>query len=246
MADEISESKRRRWRRVPKRRRNMKRALKFAGLGLLLAVLAFGAWRGFGLFRTHRQITTARGMMQKGDYANASIALRRVLARNPRDIEAVRMMADLTETVASRAAIGWRRQIVRMEPGVIANDLAFARVALRFGDRESAEVALAGVSEAGRQTPAYHELAVKLSAQSRQPAGARAHLEEAARLDPRNAVYQFNLILLDLRSNIPATQELARSKMEELAKAPQTQGMATRALIEDALTAIVFAVVFVV
>ena len=213
----------------------MKRALKYGAIGLVLAVLAFGAWRGFGLFRNHRQLTTARGMMQTGDYANASIALRRVLARNPRDIEAVRMMADLTETVASRAAIGWRREMVRLEPGVDVNQLAFARVALRFGDRESAEVALEGVSEAGKGTAAYHEMAVKLAEQSRHSAEARAHLKEAARLDPENAVYQFNLTLLDLRSNIPATQKRARSKMEELAKSPQTEGMATRALIEDAL-----------
>jgi tetratricopeptide (TPR) repeat protein len=144
------------------------------------------------------------------------------------------MMAEIAEQSGASEAIYWRRLVAQLEPNVPANFIALANTALRFNEVASAEYALNQVNEAGRQSPAYHEAAARLGSVRRQPKDAESHIAEAARLDPTNETYQFQLACFRLSSTVPETRKQAMAAIEKVVANDTLRRPALRALMQAA------------
>ncbi len=221
------------------RRKRRRLLLQRILIGLAaLAVLALMGWGGllaFKVWRVQHTVHRARTLLDKKNYADAALSLRWALQRNPRDIEATRMMAEIAAANGERAEIYWRRKVAELQPGVLENWIASANAALRFKEVPAAQEALAHVDEAGKQTSTFHEAAARLAAELRESALARSNVAEAARMDPKNERFQLELATLNLGSPNLETRKEARAVVELHAANPKLRRGALRALIQEAL-----------
>ena len=224
-------------RRSRRKRRKLifKRVLIGLGVIAFLALAGKGALSGYKVLRDHRTMNRARASLEKKSYGEALLSLRIALQRNPRDIEATRMMAELAAETGERAEVFWRHKVAELQPGVLENWIACANAAVRFKDVPAAQEALAGIDEAGKQTAAYHEVAGHLALLLREPGLVKSSVAEAVRIDPKNERLQLEKAALDMGSPDPETRQQARAAVELHAANPTLRSGALRALIHEAL-----------
>src|SRR4051794_6350761 len=111
------------------------RKLAIALVGCTVILLAsYAGYRGYKVWKRDHQITMARQFIAKSDTRNAVLSLQQVLAANPRNIEATRMMAELMEASRSQRALIWRSRLVDLNPGSVDDRLALAQTAVAFRD----------------------------------------------------------------------------------------------------------------
>lgn len=211
--------------------------MKWWLLRLLLLVLLGTAgalgWRQYREFRKNRLVDRAQSMIEQKDYTQAMVSVRRALALNPRDVGVIRMMVGLTRSAKTKEELFWHRVLSDREPGVSANDLAWADCALRFSERLIAEQALSRVDEAGRSTAAFHNATGRLAEMSGRFPQAEAHLAEAAKMEPENVAYQIHLGIVRLLAGEPAQMEEARQILQKHLSDPALRNIIARALLND-------------
>ena len=188
---------------------------------LIVLVLAIGGggyagYQGYKSARQAKLIKQTRKYLAKSDPRRALLCLRRALRYNSRDIEACRLMAELTETGRSPAALVWRSRVVELNPRSLDDRLALAQTAMALSDYASATNALAAVDQAGKKTAAYHNIAGAVAAAGNQPAQAEAHFLEAARLEPQNLVPQLNVSVVRLQGTNDQALAEARSTLKRI------------------------------
>ena len=205
----------------------------------IVALVCLGAgylgYRGYVSARQARLLKQARAFLAKPNPRKAYLTLQRALRYNPKDVDACRLMAELTERAGSSAALLYRSRVVEVEPHSLDDRLALALTAMRFHDYASATNALEGADAAGRKTAAYHNVAGTVAAQVNRVAEAEAHFLEASRLDPTNQVLQLNLAELRLRGTNAQSASEARAMLASIASSNSTlRCIALRALLFDA------------
>jgi len=165
-------------------------------VGLLL--LGYSAYRGYQVWKQSHGMAMARAYFAKGDGRNTILSLQEVLHTNPRNIDACRMIAALTESVRDQRALVWRERVLELNPKSFQDRLALAQAALVFQDYSLASNTLAGVAGPDKNTAAYNYIAGNVSLVAGQLDDAEAHFSEAIRLDPSNPVPQMNLAVVRL------------------------------------------------
>lgn len=206
-------------------------------LGVILLVSVGGVF-GFKQFRAWQQrrlVAEGNGLVNQGDYRRASLDARRILQINPDSAEACRILALVAEKTGSRSALDWRRRV--MDLGVATpNDLILlARVAVRFDDRSTADVAMSRLPESAKQTAEYHALLADIALAQRDVTELERQLTEAARLDPANKDYAMRLAAVRLSGNDSDARAEGKKKLVEMQNDPALRREATRFLAEDAL-----------
>ena len=206
-------------------------------LGVILLVSVGGVF-GFKQFRAWQQrrlVAEGNGLVNEGDYRRASLDARRILQINPDSAEACRILALVAEKTGSRSALDWRRRV--MDLGVATpNDLILlARVAVRFDDRATADVAMSRLPESAKQTAEYHALLADIALAQRDIAELERQLTEAARLDPANKDYAMRLAAVRLSGSDSDARAEGKKKLVEMQNDPALRREATRYLAEDAL-----------
>jgi Flp pilus assembly protein TadD len=187
-------------------------------LGLVGAGLA-GWYLGLPAYRNWKQekfLSQARGFMAKSDYRNASLSAQKVLLAGPSNLEATRIMAEITDKIGAPQAVQWHQRLVELQPGVLQNRLDLAKAAFVQNDLARAQKALQGVDESGRKSPAYHEMASLIAAAAQQLDLSEKHMAEAARLDPENKRLQLNLAVIHLQARNQEVVQEARKNLEKL------------------------------
>src|SRR5208282_2816334 len=121
------------------------------GLALALVVLGGGyvGYRGYKSVRQTRLLKQARTFLAKPNPRKALLCLQRALRYNPKDVEACRLMAQLTEGLDSPAALVYRSRVVELAPRSLEDRLALVQTALRFRYYGMATNTLEGVDVAG-------------------------------------------------------------------------------------------------
>jgi len=198
----------------------------------------YGAYRGYVHVRQTRLLKQARTYLDKAKTRQAQLCLQRVLRKDPKNVEACRLMAELNEAARSSGALLWRNRVVELKPHSMDDRLALARTATRLRDYATATNALEGVDAAGKKTAAYHNIAGNVAYELRQFPEAEAHFLEAARLEPTNAVPQLNLAVVRLRGTNAAVLAQARTALQWLSANPTNSTLrclALRELVVDAL-----------
>src|SRR4051794_26724064 len=111
------------------------RKLIIALLGCTVVLMAgYAGYRGYKVWKRDRSMTMARQFIAKSDHRNAVLSLQQVLAANPRNIDATRMMAELMEANHSQRALIWRSRLVELNPGSLDDRLALAQAAVAQRD----------------------------------------------------------------------------------------------------------------
>src|SRR6266540_6158052 len=95
--------------------------------GLLLLGGGYAGYRGYKSVRQTRLVKQARAYLAKPDLRKAMLCLQRALRYNNRDIEACRLMAELTEAGRSPAALVWRSKVAELNPRSLDDRLALAQ-----------------------------------------------------------------------------------------------------------------------
>lgn len=214
----------------------MKWRRRAAALGGLLAFVAFaiGGLRVYRNYRTEHLAKQAEQFAAAGDFKSGVLVARRLLALDPKNLIACRAMAEMAEKSARPDAIEWRKKIAQLEPSP-GNQIAVARCALRFGQRDLAAAVLRALPEQARASAEYHQIAGAEALARRDNHAAESHFAAASASAPQDAQLALNLAAVRLISNDPVTAEDARQKLASLTSDSRVRLSALRALASDAL-----------
>lgn len=202
----------------------------------LIAAISSGGYRGYRLRQTRQLTHEAQQLVQRGDYQNAALVARRLLALEADHLIANRIMAELAEIAGDAKAVHWRTRTAHLEPGVADNQVLLAKAALRFGQLSLAENVITHLPESARQGAQYHEVAGTLALAQKNVAAAEQHYAVAARLDPANHQRALSLATVRLGSSDAEISEAADGDLVLLTARPEVRSEALRALTTDALS----------
>jgi len=206
----------------------------FGGLCLFIA-LCWGGHRFYVRWQEHKLMRQAHVALEKNDLRWAAMAAQRAYALDNSSIDACRTLAEIAERQNRAEAIEWRRQVAVIEPNSLADVLALAGTALRFGQPAVADEALAKVSLAQRNNGGYHAAAARVALTKNDLVAAEKHLREAVRLAPNDTERQVELAEFELRSDDRAKRDHGRELARRLKSDPKVRLAATHVLINDAL-----------
>lgn len=206
-------------------------------VGALALGGAYAGYRGYRNWRQGNLVKQAREFFTKGDVRKAGLSLQRALRYNARDLDACRLMAELSESIRSPGTLLWRSRVVELSPKSLDDRLALVRTAMTMRDLGTATNALEGVPVSDRNSATYHNLAATLAAGLNQPAQAEQHFLEASRLEPGNETLKLNLAVLRLHwTNSPSSAE-ARTSLRQLSTTGTNAVLRCQALRELAIDA---------
>jgi predicted Zn-dependent protease len=196
----------------------MRKFITFIVSILIVCLVCYAAYRGYKSWRQERLVAMAREFYAKSDTKNALLSLREALNANPRNIQAARLAAVMLEAGRSPESLLWRSVVVELDPKSTDDRIALAKTAMLFMDYGVATNALAGVSEAGKKTVAYQNIAGTVMAAVNLFPEAKEHFLEAARLDPHNPASQLNLALVDFHGTNETAIASARATLGRLSQ----------------------------
>lgn len=210
------------------------RALRYAIALACLGLIVWAAKAFYPPVRNGHLIRMAEVFIRHKEYRNASLSLRQVLVSDDRNLDAVLMMADLSELSKSPQSLMWRRRVVEIAPEHLRYRMDFIKSAMRMGETSVAAEALGTIDEAGRRTAAYHHLAASIAIAWSQFTKAEAHALRALELEPDNEGYKFNLGLLWLQLSDQDRQRKGVEIVRGLTEHSEFRARALRALAADA------------
>src|SRR5437868_4619609 len=204
-------------------------------IGLVVALIAFGGYCGYGSWRKHHLAAQAQDFFDQKDYQSAVLVARHLLQLDPKNIAACRIVAETAELAGKREALSWREQVVALDPSDPANRIALANAAMRFGQSDLARKTLDAVAASGRANLKYHELNGALAIAEKNKALAETEFAAALELAPNDPQLALNLATLRLTSSESATREKARTDLARFVQQNSLRVDALRALTADAL-----------
>ena len=204
------------------------------GFALGLFLLTYGPETYSG-WQEKRLLKRASAMLAQQDFEGAARAAREVAQRRPNSLTAFSILAEATEKQNQPETVAWRAQIARLQPQDLDSQLNLASAALRFGQLDAARKALENVAPANRDRAAYHVVAGWLARAQGSEVEVEEHFAAAASQEPGNDLYQYNLAVLRIRSDVPEKSDEARKVLERLRKVPGHSAGSVRALLGDAV-----------
>lgn len=197
--------------------------------GLPEAKRAYAQWSGT------RARTRAAHALAQGDMPRALLDAKSALDLNPRDAEAMRIIAKVIESRDATSALPWRQRLGAIHPEDAENLIAWARDALAAGYPDTAESVLEKVRAADRESAAYHEVAARIAMDRKDEEKAGHHWREAARLEPEEERFRLNIAVLGRKRGADGAREDALTTLRSIRGNSSTGRTAQRALIVDAM-----------
>jgi Flp pilus assembly protein TadD len=210
--------------------------LTLCGVAVLFA--AYVGYRGYVVWKNKHLMNMSREFLAKSDMRNAVLSVQEVLRSDRNNLDATRMMAQLTDAARLPSALLWRNRVVGLAPNSSEDRLALAQTALTMQDYASATNALEGLNASEKQTATYHNLAGMVAAALNKTAEAETHFLEASRLEPLNPSPQMNLAIVRLRGTNVLDVEEARITLQRLAANPTNGALRCQALRELTIDAL--------
>ena len=219
-----------------KQERAILKVVLWAGGSLLLfIVLCVVGARSYREWESRHSLRRAEAYYSGGDYRLAALSARRAIDLKPDLADAARLMAKIAERTGDKAAIDWRRKVVRYDPASAEAKLELAACALQFKEIAAAENALQSASEASKHTGPFLAMQARI-AQARQNKTETEKLwTKAAEIAPGDASYKLNLALARLALPDPEKRKSALEILETLRVDPQQRAAAVRALVSDGI-----------
>ncbi len=168
------------------------------------------------------------------DFQRAVLTARAVLAVDPQNVSATRIIAKALEASGAPEAAQWRNRLDSLDPGNVENLLARAADTIKAGDIAATERVLGMLPPGALETAACHEIQAQLSTANRDTAAAEQHWAEAVRLDP-NRMLPAALATFRMRLRDAAFRDDALAVLTELSEQSPRNLQAIRLLLDDAL-----------
>ena len=204
--------------------------------GVVLAVLLIVyAPAAYSSWRETRLLKKANEMLRQENFVEASRAAHEALKIKGDSLPAFTVLAEATERENQQETVAWRAQIARLLPHDLASQLNLVSAALRFGQLDIARKALEHVPPNDRDKPAYHVVAGWLARAQGNEEDVEKHFAAAVAKEPNNDLYQFNLAVIQIRSEDEKKSAAARTTLQRLTKVGEFRAGALRALLSDAL-----------
>lgn len=212
--------------------------LRFAAVGLLLALLAGAGWLwGRPLWRRWQHgeaLQQARQFTSHSDYQAAALALRRAILLAPNDAATWRAAAQLLSEIGSPEALVAREQLARLTPGDTAVKLALASEALRLDRLDIAQLTLAEMNGAAQRDAAFYRLTAAVALALGRSDDLEASLARVVEVSPGDAVAKFNYDAVRLWSTDPAKHATAVRELEALTADQAVRLRAALELLKEA------------
>ena len=191
---------------------------------------------GYRHLKEQRDLIQAQAAFTSGDYAQAALSVRQVLALNPTNAAACRVMAEIADRSQSPATLDWRRRLAEIFPSA-ENKLQLAEAGLRYQSPPFplTEQILQELSATATNLAFFHVVAAEYAVARRQLNEAEGQLAAAVRLAPTNQLYQLNLAMVELSSTNSAALKAARARLNSFVADANYAPVALRALIADRL-----------
>lgn len=153
---------------------------------------------------------------------------------HPLDAEARRRLAGFYERAGQGEAVTIWREAVALDPANAQGHLGLARVAIRFGDRETARGALGDSPPSDPATHAeYYRLKAGLALLDRDIAAQEENLAQLARLEPDDERVQLNLATIRLADPHGPKAGAGRAALLQLARKDKVRMRAVAELLGD-------------
>lgn len=199
-----------------------------------VAAFSYGS-KFYSGWRERSLLKRATTMLEQGNLPEASRTARNVLELRPDSLPAFVILADAAEKRNLEEAVSWRAQIARLLPHDLDSQLNLASAALRFNHLDTARSALANVDPDDRDRARFHVVAGWLAQAEGNVAEQERQFANAAKQEPENDLYQFNLAALQIRSSEPERSAAARETLERLRQSQPFRTGSLRALLNDAI-----------
>ncbi len=214
----------------------LKKFALFVLVLLLAGALIYAGYRGYRKFEQTRMIGIAKTAIEEDDLQAAAIPVQRVLQLNPVNLEANRLMGDISDAWNSGNALFWRARAADISSNALEDQLALARTALRMDRHAFGHEVLKSVSEENQKSEAYLELAADAALHSNNFVAAADLFSKLGATNPANPAVAIGLATLLLHSEDPAENALGREELQELADDPALGAKALRLLVTDRKT----------
>lgn len=208
-----------------------------AGIILLATVAAFYLVRpAYRHFKEKHDLARARAYLSHGDYLNALISARQTLLIDPNNVEACRIMADISDSAHLPATLDWLQQIVKIDP-TVENKLVLAAAGLSYQDPPYPLTTriLADLSKSADGLAIFHIVSAERDMRLNRQDDAQTQFAAACRLDPTNRRYQLNLAVIRLESTNAAVAAAARVALRTFCADTNLAPAALRSLAADRL-----------
>lgn len=203
-----------------------------AAVCIVIGLVGYGGYRAYLKWQPERLARQAQVFVEKGDYRNAALTVRRALQINSHNVNVCRTMARIVDKAGSPESVFWWRSVVSLSPSK-EDCLAYAASALRFSEPAIAAQALATVPEADRHSVDYQSSAGAVASALGKSKEALDHYAEALKLDPQSDQCALNLAVAQLASKEVALHDAGFETLERLATGKTYRVPAKRAMVKD-------------
>ena len=181
------------------------------------------------------RIARAEQAMTEKDYKRAALSLRAVLAADPANADAIRMVARVLDAAGSPEAIQWWSRLDSLQPENSDTILAWAAAAMKTGDTPTAERVLKMLAPTGRETAAFHVVSAKIAQSKKETEDAAKHWAEAVRIAPDEPGHRLALGAIRLRSQDSKQRDEAIAMLTGLVERTPPNLDAIRILLDYSL-----------
>lgn len=212
-------------------------------IGALVAIVVIGlvgAWYvarpAYKSWREKRANEVARDFLQKGDYPNAILAVRKTLGYNQMNVDAWKLAVEITEKQNVPDIVFYQQHLADLQP-TFENRLKAIQVAVKFRDYRDALTMIGKIGPEGSKSPEFLEIAAQVNRRIGQPTKAKYFLMSLVSLQPENTKARFELAQIRLIDGAAENKPAIRSEIRNLASDPEIRPRALALLLSDSLQA---------
>ncbi|HEY2341997.1 MAG TPA: hypothetical protein VGH90_03155 [Chthoniobacteraceae bacterium] len=200
-------------------------------------LLIIGLWQGFRYAKLHLALQHAQREFTGRQFMRAEFWTKRALSVDAKNLEAIRLMAQINEAQDRPAALGWRIAAAQCAPRNTDDLMAWAKCALRFGQSEMALSALKKLPQRFQDHSAeFQELMAGCALSARQIALAGAFFAKEAEIGRDDPIHASNFATFRLTNGASeAIREAAGHELEGGLEDSRVRVFAARALLNDAI-----------
>jgi len=187
-------------------------------------------------WREQRANNVARDYLQKADYPNAILAVRKTLTYNQNNIDAWRLAVQITEKQNAPEVVFYQQHLAALEP-TFENRLKAIELAAKYHAYREAETMIGKIGQEGAKSPEFLDIAATVSRRVGNPTKAKYYLMSLVSLQPNNNKARFELAQLRLVEGVAENKPSIRAEIHTLASDPEYRARALALLLTDSLQA---------
>lgn len=192
------------------------------------------AWPRYKQYRAANFERSAREFLEKGDFDNAMLFVRKNLAANQRSVANWRLAAEISEKRNDPTVLFYLQRLVDLEP-TLENRLRFLRESLRLRADLAAARAIEGAGAEARDSAEFHELAAQALLRTGNTLQAKFHLIALCELRPDSRSARLDLAQLRLAEAAPEQRGSIRAEIRTLSADPELRTRALSQLLSDSI-----------